>query len=123
MNTQTAIVILVVLILAVIGALIYLAMDGNIVASSILFALWSIFCVVVGWLLSYLQNRSNATREQEAFSANVKENLAIMGALQTVQNRQNQTLMSQLGRAARLPEVTNGPILSIDDGIFEELED
>lgn len=123
MNTQTAVVVLVVLILAVIGGLIYLAMGGNVVASSILFALWSIFCVVVGWLLSYLQNRTQASREQQAFSANVKENLAIMGALQNVQNKQNATLMSQLGRAARLPETDNGSTLLIDDGVFSELED
>ena len=123
MNTQTAIVILVVLILAVIGALLYLAMAGNVVASSILFALWSVFCIVIGWLLSYLQNRTQDTREQESFVNNAKENLALMSAMQSVQNKQNQTLMQQLGRAARLPDPDNGSTLLISDHIFDELED
>lgn len=123
MNTQKAVVILTTMALAVIGGLLYLAMEGSTWAAGILFSGWSILCVIIGWSLSMIQQEKAATKEQEAFSANLKENLAIMSAVQTVQNKQNQTLLNQLGTVARLPQPA-APIdsLLIDDGIFEELE-
>lgn len=123
MNTPKAIVILSFLAVAVISGLFYLAMAGSTWATGILFSGWSILCLVIGWALSMIQQDKAATKEQEAFSANLKENLAIMSAVQTVQNKQNQTLLNQLGTVARLPQPA-APIdsLLIDDGIFEELE-
>lgn len=124
MNTQKAVVILTTMALAVIGGLLYLAMVGNVWAAGILFSGWSILCVVIGWSLSMIQQDKAAAKEQQTFMSNAKENLAIMGALQSVQNKQNQSLMQQLGQVSRFPQA--GPDLSasllIDDGIFEELE-
>ncbi|NJN98209.1 MAG: hypothetical protein HC875_31035 [Anaerolineales bacterium] len=55
--------------------------------------------------------------------ANTRENLAIMGAMQSIQNKQNQALMQQLNQAARLPaQAAPGGFLSVEDGIFSELE-
>ena len=123
MNTQKAVVILTTMALAVIGGLLYLAMGGNVWAAGILFSGWSILCVVIGWSLSLIQQDKAAAKEQQAFSANVKENLAIMAAVQTVQNKQNQTLLNQLGSVARLPQAAPmADSLLIDDGIFEELD-
>lgn len=123
MNTPKAIVILSFLAVAVIGGLLYLAMAGSTWATGILFSGWSILCLVIGWSLSMLQQRQAAAKEQHDFMANAKENLAIMGAMQTVQNRQNQTLMNQLSTAARLPQPgPGGDSLIIDSTIFDELE-
>lgn len=124
MNTPKAIVILSFLAVAIIGGLLYLAIVGNVWAAGILFSGWSILCLITGWSLSMIQQGKAAAQEQQTFMSNAKENLAIMGALQSVQNKQNQSLMQQLGQVSRLPQV--GPDLSasllIDDGIFEELE-
>lgn len=124
MNTQKAVVILTTLALAVIGGLLYLAMVGNVWAAGILFSGWSILCVVIGWSLSMIQQDKATTKEQQAFSANLKENLTIMSAVQTVQNKQNQSLMSQLGQVSRFPQAAPdlSAALLIDDGIFQELE-
>lgn len=124
MNTPKAIVILSFLAVAVIGGLLYLAMAGSTWATGILFSGWSILCLVIGWTLSLIQQGKAASNEQQAFMSNAKENLAIMGAMQTVQNRQNQTLMSQLSTAARLPQPGPGQpdSLIIDTAIFDELE-
>lgn len=123
MNTPKAIVILSFLAVAVIGGLLYLAMVGNVWAAGILFSGWSILCLVTGWTLSMIQQGKATAQEQQTFMSNAKENLAMMAAMQTVQNKQNQTLLNQLGTVARLPQAA-APIdsLLIDDGIFEELE-
>ena len=123
MNTPKAIVILTTMALVVIGGLLYLAMAGNVWAAGILFSGWTILCVVIGWSLSLIQQARSATKEQQNFMANAKENLSMMAAMQTVQNRQNQTLLQQLGSVARLPQAAPAlaDSLLIDDGIFEEL--
>lgn len=117
------VVVLVVMALAVLGALLYLAMVGNVWATGILFSGWSILCVVIGWSLSMVQQDKAASKEQQAFSANLKENVTLMAAMQTVQNRQNQGLMSQLITTPRLPSPSMGADgLVIDNAIFDELE-
>ena len=123
MNTQKMIVILVSMALATIGGLLYLAMAGNTWAVGILFGGWTIICLAVGFGGAVWQYRAMAARTQQSFMANAKENLALMGAMQTVQNRQNQTLMSQLSTVARLPQAP-APVdsLLIEDGIFNELD-
>lgn len=125
MNTQKTVVILVSLGLAALGGLFYLATEGNTLAAAVLFSLWTIVCVVIGWGLSIVQQRAAAAREQQAFMANAKENLALMGAIQSVQNRQNAGLIQQLNQAARLPRQGPGPGLDsllIEDAVFSELE-
>ena len=126
MNTQKAIVILSTMALATIGGLLYLAMAGNVWATGILFSLWTVLMIVTGWGLSIFQQGRATAKEQSAFLANAKENLALMASMQSVQNRQNQTLMQQLGTVARLPQAGPGLDLSksllIEDGLFEELE-
>ncbi len=120
MNTQKLIFSLAVMGLAILAGLFYLATEGSTIAAAVLFSLWTIFCVVIGWILSIIQQRQTAAREQRAFMANMRENLAIMGAAQKVQNLQNQNLMQQLNR---LPaQAAPGDSLLIEDAIFSELE-
>jgi hypothetical protein len=52
---------------------------------------------------------------------NAQENLSIMSALQNIQSKQNQTLMQQLGQVSRLPQPQQ-PFVTIENGIFDELE-
>lgn len=123
MNTQKMIFALAVMGLAILSGLFYLATEGSTIAAAVLFSLWTIFCVVIGWGLSIIQQRSAAAREQQAFMNNAKENLGIMGAMQSIQSKQNQDLMRQLNQAARLPaQAAPGGFLSVEDGIFSELE-
>lgn len=121
MNTPKAVVILSGLLLAVVGSLLYLAMGGNVWATGILFSGWSVLCIVIGWSLSMIQQDKAATKEQQTFLANAKENLAMMAAMQTVQNKQNQSLLTQITRLP-LPQQAQTNSLFIEEGIFEELE-
>lgn len=123
MNTQKLIFSLAVMGLAILSGLFYLATEGSTIAAAVLFSLWTILCVVIGWGLSIIQQRSATAKEQQAFMNNARENLAIMGAMQTVQNKQSAGLMAQLNQAARLPaQAAPGGFLSVEDGIFSELE-
>lgn len=125
MNTQKATVILTTMGLATLGGLFYLATEGNTLAAAVLFSLWTIFCVVIGWGLSIIQQSKAAAREQQSFIANAKENLAIMAATQKVQNLQNQAVQQQLATANRLPApgVDLSTALDIQDAVFSELSD
>jgi hypothetical protein len=131
MNTQKATVILTALGLAILSGLFYLATEGNTLAAAVLFSLWTIVCVVIGWGLSILQQSQAAAREQQAFMANAKENqqivqgnIGMMAAAQKVQNLQNQMLQQQLATVNRLPApgVDLSSALDITDGVFAELD-
>lgn len=122
MSTQKMTVILVSMALAILAGLLYLAIVGNVWAVGILFSGWTLVCVIIGYGLAVWQQSQAAAREQQAFVVNARENLQIMSAMQTVQNKQNQTLMAQLNQAARLPAPADQWGLSVEDGIFSELE-
>jgi hypothetical protein len=88
--------------------------------------LGAVILILVGWGFSTLTNAISARREQQNFMANVKENLAIMNAMQRVQNRQNAMLLNQAKEAQRaLPagDVWDVDALAMDDSVFEELEE
>jgi membrane protein required for beta-lactamase induction len=122
MSTQHLILLLVVIGLAVFGILVYLATLGYGFAFLLLGALGTLFLISVGLVYNLIANKIQADSQQQAFMDNAKENLSIMSALQGIQNKQNQTIMSQLGRVARLPEPSQPMGLDFDDIIFEELE-
>jgi hypothetical protein len=125
MTRATGIVIVFSMLLATVAGLIYLAMGGDTWATGILFSIWSIICVAVGAGIVIVVNNNQAAREQRDFTNNLKENLTLMSAMQSIQNKQNSTIMQQLDKAVRLPHPTadSDNILQIPESIFSELED
>jgi uncharacterized membrane protein YhiD involved in acid resistance len=115
--------------LFIIGLLIWLiamARQGDRAALAVLAVLASIILILVGWGFSTLTNAINARREQQHFMNNVRENLAIMNAMQRVQNQQNTMLLKQAKEATKaLPSGSAWDIdaLVMDESIFEELEE
>ena len=115
--------------LFIIGLLIWLiamARQGDRAAIAVLAVLGSVILILVGWGFSTLTNAINARREQQNFMANVRENLAIMNAMQRVQNQQNAMLLKQAKETQKaLPagDVWDVDALAMDDSVFEELEE
>ncbi len=104
--------------------LVYLARLGDVWAASILVAAWTLLTVTFGAVIVIYVNRQQGQKQQADFTANMRENLALMQAMQRVQNEQNKTVMHQLGQTAKLP-TTKAPaadVLVIEDGIFDELD-
>lgn len=105
-------------------ALVLLARAGDTWAMVILAVLWTALMIGAGALIVLLVNRQRDQKAQADFAENARENLAMMQALQRVQNEQNKTIMHQLGQAARLP----GPAPDrpspwvIEPGIFDDLD-
>lgn len=112
--------------LGVMGGLIYLASVGSLAAAITLAVLLTILLTAMGAGIALFATKMMTDKAQQAFMDNAQENLSIMGALQNIQNKQNQALMQQLGTVARLPQpppgLDMGKSLLIEDGIFEELE-
>jgi hypothetical protein len=114
--------------LFIIGLLIWLiamARQGDRAAIAVLAVLGAVILILVGWGFSTLTNAINARREQQNFMANVRENLAIMNAMQRVQNQQNAMLLKQAKETQKaLPsgDVWDVDALAMDDSVFEELE-
>ena len=88
--------------LFVIGLLIWLitmARQGDRAAIAVLAVLASVVLILVGWGISTLTSAIHTKREQRQFIDNAKENLAIMEAMQRVQNQQNSMLIRQAKEA------------------------
>jgi hypothetical protein len=117
------------LTLFIIGLLVWLiaqARQGDPIAIAVLAVLGSVILILVGWGFSTLTNALNARREQQNFMANVRENLAIMNAMQRVQNQQNAMLLKQARETPKaLPagDPLDIDALMMDDSIFDELEE
>jgi len=90
--------------LFVIGLLIWLiamARQGDRAAIAVLAVLASFTLILAGWGFSTLTSAIYARREQQHFMNNVKENLAIVSAVQRVQNQQNSMLLKQTKEGGR----------------------
>jgi hypothetical protein len=123
MNTQTLILCLTLIGLTVIGGLVWLAVLGYVLAYLVLAILGTVGLIGLGLSFGLIHTRITAERQQQAFLDNAQENLSIMSALQNIQNKQNQTLMQQLGQVSRLPQHPPPPSnFFIEDGIFDDLE-
>lgn len=119
------VVFLIVLLLGVFGLLVWLANSGSVVAAYVLGVVTTLVLYVVYSIFELLRNREQANKEQVTFVANAKENLAMMQAMQNIQNKQNQAIMGQIGMAARYqPPVPddNSSTFLLEDGIFDELD-
>lgn len=113
------------MVLAIIALLIYAAMLGSLIAVAILAVLATVLLVGLGAGIALATQRMANDKAQVDFVNNAKENLAMMQAMQRLQNAQNQTIMSQLGQVARLPEPPRDldSALLIDEGLFSDLDE
>jgi hypothetical protein len=117
------------LTLFIIGLLIWLiatARQGDPMAIAVLAVVASVILILVGWGFSTLTNAISARREQQNFVANARENLAIMNAMQRVQNQQNAMLLKQARdtqKALPAGDLVDIDALVMDDTVFDELEE
>lgn len=115
-----------VLLLTLAALLGWLASRGSLAAGIALAVVGTVALVALGAGITLAVQRMANEKSQADFVNNAKENLMLMQQAQRVQNLQNQTIMDQLNRAARLPEPSNGyePAggLLIDSDIFAELD-
>ncbi len=120
MSTQTLIFSF--LMVALLTGLVWLAVSGFIIAVIMLSVLTTILVFLAGGLLTMKTVSVMNDKAQQDFYDNAQENLGIMNQLQTIQNKQNSTLMQQLGQVSRLPDKGNGynPVFDIDDELFLE---
>jgi hypothetical protein len=109
--------------LAVIGGLIWLAVLGYVLAYLVLAILGTVGLIGLGLSFGLIHTRITAERQQQAFLDNAQENLSLMNALQSLQNKQNQTLLQQLGHLSRLPHPTQTDPFLIEEGVFDKLDD
>lgn len=96
-------------------------------AIAVLAVLASVVLILIGWGFSTLTNAvSDRRRDQKQFTDHVRENLAVMAAMQKVQNQQNVMLLKQAKEAPRLPapdgDVWDVDALMMDDEVFSDLE-
>ncbi|MBE7474895.1 MAG: hypothetical protein HS114_37655 [Anaerolineales bacterium] len=112
------------IMLAVIVGLIYAASWGNVAALVTLVIGLTVFLIALGAGIALAATKLMAEKQQKAFRDNAHENLAMMQALQTIQNQQNEQLLKQ-AKALTPPLPTPfvaKPALLIEDAIFEELD-
>lgn len=123
MSTQVLILTLILIGLAILAGLVWLAILGYLIAYVILTGLAVAGLIAFGLSYGFIYQKIAADRQQQLFMDNAQENLSIMQNLQRIQNEQNKGLMQQLGQVNRLPQqpASNGFLIS--DGIFDELED
>jgi membrane-bound ClpP family serine protease len=122
---------LLILLLLMLAGLVYTASEGNVFAAGALGAILAIVCILIGVGLTVLAIHASGRREQATFSANARENLQIMSAMQRVQNAQNTALMRQAVAASRgLPPGQSsgslsglGDALLMEEDVFSELEE
>lgn len=123
MTTQGLILWLILLLTAVFGALVWLAALGYLLAYIALAVLATVALIGLGLSFGLIHTKIAAERQQQMFMDNAQENLTIMSALQSVQNKQNQALMQQLNQVSRLPQPQTNNGFQIAEGIFDELDD
>ena len=109
----------------VLGMLTKLAIDGVILALIALVVLGTLLLVGFGVGITLVAVFIAAKREQAHFTANVKENLSIIQAMQRVMNAQNSQLLSQAHKTRRLPGLLPDAVdlVEIDESIFDVLDD
>lgn len=122
MNTQT--LIFSGIVASLLAVLTWLASTGSMIAVAMLAIIGTILVFISGALIAIYVVKVMNDRAQQQFMDNAQENLQIMSQLQTIQNKQNSTLMQQLGQVSRLPDKNNGyqPVFQIEDGVFDEID-
>lgn len=112
-----------ILSLAFVGGMVWLvtqARQGDVASIAVLAVMASVLLILVGWGFSTLTNAMNARQEQRHFMNNVRENMAIMGAMQKVQNQQNSLLLKQAREAQRQLPAPEGDVIDMDSLTWDE---
>jgi uncharacterized membrane protein YgaE (UPF0421/DUF939 family) len=102
------------------------AKKGDVASIAILASLVTVLLIMIGVGIAILVQYTTARRDRMSFDANMKENLAMMNAVQQVQNQQNAMLLKQAKENQKLlppGQVFDVDALSIEDDVFNELED
>lgn len=102
--------------LFIIGLFVWLmaqARQGDRMAIAVLAVMASVVLILVGWGFSTLTSAIHARREQQHFMNNARENLAIMQAMQKVQNEQNAMLIKQAKETQKMLPGSSTPALPL----------
>jgi uncharacterized membrane protein len=117
------------LVLFLLGFLTWLyisATQGNTVSIAILAVLVAILLILLGVGIALAVLNMHYRREQGRFAQNTQENLAIIAAVQRVQNEQNAMLLKQARETRKALPAADGfdiDALLVDGSVFEELEE
>ncbi len=124
MTTPMLIWRLTLLYLALVISLGWLASVGYVLALIALTVLVTVSIFGIGLLFGLGYLRQAGKQQQDTLVNNARENLAIMNAMQTLQNKQNQALLQQV---KQLPKPSSaeqsGPTFTIEEGVFEQLDE
>jgi hypothetical protein len=120
MSKYTFIFLLV--LLAVLALLVWAAFAGSLLAGVVLAVIATAALMLAGAGLALLVLKQANAKQQADFIANARENLAIMTQLQRAQNLQNLGIMSQVRTQGQLTAGGSMPGLTIENDIFDELE-
>jgi uncharacterized membrane protein len=102
------------------------ASQGNTESIAILAVLAAVVLILLGVGIAVLVIYALARREEARFIQNTRENLAMMTAMQRIQNQQNALLLKQAREAHWLlpaGEVPDSDALAMDESVFDELEE
>jgi hypothetical protein len=124
MNTPTLIWRLTLLYLALMISLGWLAIEGYLLALIALTVLVTVTLLGIGLLFGLGYLRQAGKQQQDVFVTNIRENLALMNAIQGLQNKQNQALLQQIKKLPQ-PQSTgqNEPSFTVEEGVFEQLDE
>lgn len=122
MSKYTMYLIMFLIVFLALAGLVWLAMEGNVIAIIIVAVLGACALMSIGQVFEIIRKR----QEQAGFWLNAKENIGTIMAIQNVQNKQNEAITRQLGQVARLPQPTAGvnlnDIFPVEEGIYSELD-
>ena len=110
------------LLLVILAALVWAAFAGNLLAGIVLAVIATTGLILAGAGLALLVIQQANAKQQADFIANAKENLAIMTQLQRAQNLQSLGILSQVKTMGQLPAGGTMSGLTVEESIFEELE-
>lgn len=119
MNTQTLILVLTIIALAILAGLIYLATAGVVIAYVTLAVIATAGLIGLGLGVGIIHQRIAADRQQSDFVANAKENMQLLQQQQRLLNAMNQNSIVRNGH--NQPPPVGGNFL-IEDGIFDDLD-
>ena len=122
MTTQTLIWRLTILYLVAVVSLGWLASEGYILALIALTVLITVSLLGIGLLFGLGYLRQAGKQQQDAFVNNTRENLAMMNAMQNLQNKQNQALLQQVKHLPQRP-IPPDPFFTVEEGVFEQLDE
>ncbi len=122
MNTQTLILVLILMALAILAGLVWLAILGYILAYVVLAVLVTVALIALGLSFGLIHQKMTNDRQQADFVANAKENMQLLQQQQRALNAMNQNSLVRNGHS-QLPAPAGSGNFTIDHAAFDELDD